>query len=144
MTITATRDAALINRIANSEGVREFVAADDRVMDWAPLVAHPFEETGAVVLTNGEDAIGAFVHTAPSVYQAHTIFAKTCRGRRAIDTARAMLKWMADHGATIVWGATPRANRKACLFNRLVGAKVLPTSDATDLIFEYRLDGLAR
>ncbi|WP_426262995.1 hypothetical protein [Sphingomonas sp. PWP1-2] len=144
MTITATRDAALINRIANSDGVREFVAADDRLMDWTPLIARPFEETGAVVLTNGADAVAAFTYTAPSIFQAHLLFAKTCRGRKAIDTARAMLKWMFDNGATIVWGAAPRANRKVGIFGRLIGGRVMPSSDATDIVFECRLDGLAR
>ncbi|QBM75887.1 hypothetical protein E2E30_08955 [Sphingomonas sp. AAP5] len=132
-----------INRIANSEGVREFIRPDGAAMDWAPLVSHSPAFTGTVLLSNGNDALAAFERTAPGVYQVHTLFADTCRGRLAIETGRAMLRWMFERGAQIVWGSTPRANRKACWFNRHLGARELPTSDATDIVFEIRRAGWA-
>jgi hypothetical protein len=135
--IARTDNIELINRIANSEAVRPFIRPDGEPMDFSPLEGKRVGETGVVVLTNGEDAIGLFEITADKIYQAHTLFAATCRGRKAIDTAREMLAWMFDHNVDVVWGSTPRSNRKAVMFNRLVGAQVIGGDDE-DLIFEYR------
>jgi hypothetical protein len=129
-----------INRIANSDGVREYIRPDGQAMDWAPIAERSPAITRTVVLSNGKDALAAFELTAPGIYQSHTLFAETCRGRRAIDTAKEMVSWMFDHGAEIVWGSTPRTNRKACWFNRQIGAKERPTSDQDDVIFEIRRD----
>lgn len=131
------RNPEIINRIANSEGVREFIRPDGEPMDFTPLADLPPTQTGAVVLSNGEDAVAVFEITAPGIYQSHTMFAKTCRGRKAIDTGREMVDWMFDHGADVVWGATPRWNRPACWFNRKIGAKVIG-GDEQDEIFEIR------
>lgn len=131
-------DLRLIHRIANSDGVREFIRPDGAPTDWSSLSDLTPSESRAIVLSNGHDAIGAFDQTAPGVYQSHTMFAASCRGRRAIDTGRAMVAWMFDHGADIVWGATPRTNRKACWFNRQLGAVETPTSDSEDAVFEIR------
>jgi hypothetical protein len=133
-----------INRIANSDGVREYIRPDGRQMDWTPLAERSPAITGVVLLSNGDDALAAFELTAPGIYQSHTLFSSTCRGRRAIDTAIEMVRWMFDHGAMAVWGSTPRTNRKAVWFNRQIGAVEQPTSDETDLIFEIRRDGWAR
>lgn len=130
-----------INRIANSDGVREYIRPDGQQMDWTPLAERSPAITRTVILSNGDDALAAFELTAPGIYQSHTLFAETCRGRRAIDTAIEMVRWMFDHGATVVWGSTPRSNRKACLFNRWIGASELPTSDEIDIVFEIRRDG---
>jgi hypothetical protein len=127
-----------INRIANSDGVREFIRQDGAKMDWTELVRTSPAITRTVLLSNGEDALAAFEFTAPGIYQSHTMFSRTCRGRRAIDTARDMVAWMFEHGAIAVWGSTPRTNRKACWFNRRIGARELATSDETDVIFEIR------
>lgn len=81
--------------------------------------------------------------TATGTYQSHTLFMPTCRGRRAIDIEIEMVRWMFSHGATCVWGATPRANRNAGLFNRWIGAVEQPTADETDIVFEIRRDGWA-
>ena len=138
MPIFPTHDPDLVNRIANSEAVRPYIRPDGGVMDWAPLVTRPITETGVVVLTDGVDALAAFEITAPGVYQSHTLFGQACRGRKAIDTAKAMVAWMFNHGASIVWGTTPRENRAARWFNRQIGARVLATSDETDEVFEIR------
>jgi hypothetical protein len=130
-----------INRIANSDGVREYIRPDGKPMDWTPIAERSPAITRTVVLSNGEDALAAFEWTATGTYQSHTLFMPTCRGRRAIDTAVEMVRWMFMHGATCVWGSTPRANRKACLFNRWIGAVELPTSDETDIVFVTDGDG---
>lgn len=131
-------DLNLIDRIANSEAVRPFIRPDGAKTDWSPLADLTPSESRAIILSNGTDAIGAFDQTAPGVYQSHTMFAATCRGRRAIDTGKAMVAWMFDHGADIVWGATPRTNQKACWFNRQLGAIETSASDRDDAVFEIR------
>lgn len=130
-------DITLINRIANDDSVRPFIRPDGQPMDFSALAGKRVTETGVVVLSNGEDALGLFEITAPGIYQVHTLFAKSCRGRRAIETAREMLAWMFSHGANTVWGSTPRFLRHVAMFNRLVGAKEIG-GDAEDAIFEYR------
>lgn len=127
-----------VNRIANSDGVRPFIRPDGEFMDWSDLVSLPSTQTGVVVLSNGEDAVAAFEMTAPGIFQSHTLFGETCRGRKAIDTGREMVAWMFEHGANVVWGSTPRDNAKARWFNRQIGAHPLPSSDEADEIFEIR------
>lgn len=133
-----------VNRIANSDAVRPFFRPDGEPVDLTPVVETPSTQSGCVVLSNGEDAVAIFELTAPRVYQSHTLFAETCRGRRAIDTAKEMVAWMFAHGADVVWGCTPRENRKACWFNRQIGAVSLPTSDDTHENFEIRKAGAPR
>ena len=131
-------DLNLIHRIANSDAVRPFIRPDGAPMDWTPLLRFSPAESRAIVLSNGHDALAAFEQTAPGIYQTHTMFAATCRGRRAIDTGRAMLAWMFERGAEMIWGSTPRVNRRACWFNRHLGASEMPTSDEEDIVFEIR------
>lgn len=136
--IIHTHDPDLVNRIANSDAVRPWFRPDGSPVDLTDAVAPPSTQTGVVALTNGEDAVALFEMTAPGVYQSHTLFDMSCRGRRAVDTGRAMVEWMFSHGADIVWGSTPRSNAKARWFNRQIGAVPLPTSDEEDEIFEIR------
>lgn len=130
-------DPSLLNKIANDAAVHPFVSTTGDPIDFSPIEGKRAGEIGGVILSNGEDAAALFEMTAVGVYQAHTLFGPTCRGRKAIDTAREMLGWMWEHNARIVWGATPRWNRAACLFNRLVGFKEIGGDDY-EAIFEYR------
>lgn len=138
MAVRRETDPEFVNRIANSDSVRPFIRPDGAFMDWSQVVALPSTQTGVVVLSNGEDAVAAFEMTAPGIFQSHTLFSETCRGRKAIETGREMVAWMFDHGADIVWGATPRDNAKARWFNRQIGAHPTPNSDDEDEIFEIR------
>lgn len=112
------RDAGLINRLANLSTVHPFIAYHGQPLDWS--AAFPAENTGVVVLSNGDDACAVFASTADRVWQGHTIFAPTCRGRRAIDAGKAIIAWMQPH-ADLIWGATPIENRAARWFNRQIG-----------------------
>lgn len=117
--IRRERDAELINRISNMEGVRSGVCYHERMMDWSPV----FEPaTGIVILSNGDDAVGVFEMTGEREWQIHTVFAPTCRGKKALQVAREMLDWMAKWGDAF-WGATPDSNRAAKWFNRQLGFK---------------------
>lgn len=136
-------DPHFVNRIANSDAVRPFIRPDGAEMDWSPAVAHRPSVSGIVVLSNGEDAVGVFEATAINLeerqqaFRMDTMFGETCRGRKAIDTGKAMLAWMFAHGATIIWGATPRINRAARWFNRQIGGRAVG-GDETHEIFEMR------
>jgi hypothetical protein len=100
--------------------VRPHICYHDRALDWSPAVEN------CIILSNGVDAVAAFEEgNLKGIYQAHTMFAPSCRGRLAIEAGRAMLKWMFDHGASGIWGATPMSNRAARWFNRQIGGSVV-------------------
>lgn len=109
----------LIDRVSNMDGVRSGICYHDRAMEWKD--AFPSQRSGIVVLSNGEDAVSVFVATGKRHWQAHTLFAPSCRGRDALRTGAAMLAWMQPH-ADAVWGATPIRNCAARWFNRQLGA----------------------
>lgn len=114
------RDATLINNVANLANVHPAIAYHGQPLDWS--AAFPAEDTGVVVLSNGDDACAVFASTAHRVWQGHTVFGPTCRGRRAIETGKAIIAWMRPH-ADLIWGATPIGNRAARWFNRQIGGR---------------------
>lgn len=128
-------DPQFVNRIANSDAVRLFIREDGGSTDWTAAVAERPSVSGVVFLSNGEDAVGVFEATAIAppfqAFQIHLLFAATCRGRRALDTFRDMLRWLAERGATTVWGAIPRTNRKAIWFGRALGFEAVGGDDET-------------
>lgn len=138
MTIRRETNPDLMRRIAESDAVMPFIGIADNRPDWEALATLRPVESGVVILSNGEDALALFTATADGIFQGHTMFAETCRGRRAIETGKDILAWMFDHGADVVWGSTPRENRKARWFNRQIGMRPLPTSDDEDENFEIR------
>jgi len=138
VTVFHTHDAELANRIVNQDGVREFFHVSGDPVDLTPAVEPRSGITGIIALTDGDDALALFEMTHDGVFQSHTLFGPTVRGRRAVDTGRAMVQYMFDHGAKVVWGATPRDNRKALWFNSAIGARRLPTTDDETVIYEIR------
>lgn len=131
------QNSEILNRIANDPAVLPFTRMDDQPWDFSPVEGKRLTELGGVMLSNGEDAVGVFIMTAPGLYQAHTLFGPTCRGRKAIEVAREMLAWLFAHNADMIWGKTPRWNKAACLFNRLVGAREFG-GDEFEAYFSYR------
>ncbi len=134
--IRREQDAELANRIANDPSVYGNVAYHGQPVDFTPAVR------GCVLLTNGEDAMAAFEQTEDRRWQSHTFFLPSCRGRRAIETAKEMLAWMKPY-ADVLWGATPLQNRAARWFNRQIGAVPIGTdeyeAEGPVEIFEVRL-----
>jgi len=135
--VRVERDVAFINKIANDADVRPFIRPDGEAMDFSAIEGKRNAEIGGVILSNGEDAVAIFEITAEDCFQAHTMFAPTCRGRKAIDAAKEMVAWMFAHGARIVWGATPHENKRAIMFNHLIGAREVARDD-THVIFEMK------
>lgn len=131
-----------VNSIANSDAVRPFIREDGEPTDWTAACRERPSTSGVVILSNGEDAVGVFEATAIvwpfQAFQTHILFGATCRGRRALDTYRDMLAWLAARGATLVWGSTPRANRACRWFCRQVGFTVSGGDDLHETL-EMRL-----
>lgn len=119
-----TFDARLINGIVN------------RNPDIAKAILHDpatgnFDASAAVgafrsiiLMDNRADAAAMFEWSSPTIWQAHTVFDHTHRGKLAIQTAKTMIRemftvWQAEE----IWGATPVDNRAAHFFNRKIGAQ---------------------
>lgn len=109
-------DASLINRIANDPECFGNVSYDGRAIDFAPYV------DDLVILSNGEDACQVFEQRAQGVWEVMTIFAPSCRGKRALETARAMRDWMAPY-VDVAFGWIPDRLRAAKWFYRQIGGK---------------------
>lgn len=132
------QNPTFINRIANSEGVKEFLRVDGGSMDFTPITEAPITQTGVVVLSNGEDAVGLFEITCDGVWQGHIAFAESCRGKRAIETGREMLDWMFEHNAEVIWGAVPRWNKPTIWFARAIGMRPTGNGDEDTEILEIK------
>ncbi|NYD88747.1 hypothetical protein [Sphingomonas melonis] len=112
-------DAGLINRIANDSAILpHFDLGRTGALDFTPCLMAPDDY---IVLSNGKDAAAMFEWSAPNVWEGHTMFLPSCRGRRAVETGKAMMAWMFEHGAEIIWGQTPTIYRHVRWFNRQVG-----------------------
>lgn len=120
--IHRTFDPALHNRIANDPVVRATFGV--HLTNPAPIM---FDELAArpeefILLTNGTDACALFESFGPSVWQGHSLFAPSHRGRAAIETGKAMMAWMfANTSARMITGATPINLKAARWFNRRIG-----------------------
>lgn len=119
-----TLDATLVNAIVNTSPA--IMAALHHDPAEGPWDAQPFVDCiySVILLDNREDAAGLFQWSAPDIWQVHTIFSHTCRGRRALETGCAMLRSIfTEWEAEMVWGHTPKDNRAAHWFNRQLGAE---------------------
>lgn len=125
-------DATVHNRIANHPAILpHFTMADpfnpSRV-DFSECAERPDHY---VLLHNGRgegdlraDAAMLFDWSAPDVWEMHTMFLPSCRGRRALDTAQDFGRIMFEEvGAFRLWGQTPVNNRAARWFNRQLGGR---------------------
>lgn len=119
--IRRERDPDLVARIA--ESVRDSICYHNQPMDWRYACER------CVILSNGEDAIGAFEEVAPRQFIGHTIFSPSCRGRRALETAKEMIAFIYPRWADVIHGATPIGNRAARWFNRQIGFKSVGFDD---------------
>lgn len=112
-------DAALHNSIFNLPEV--VIHFGGRPIDLAEVAAMP---DAYVMLHNGKDAASIMEWSGPRMWQVHTAFAPSCRGKDAVREGKAMLAFMFDElNARLIWGQTPTGNRQARMFNRLCGAK---------------------
>lgn len=115
--IRREHDAELVNRITNMPEVLPFISRHGNEIDWTPAVSH------CVILSNGEDAAMVLEQTAERDWQVNTIFAPTCRGKRAIETARAMKDFMVPDHADLIFGSIPGDYRHAMYFYHALGGE---------------------
>lgn len=112
-------DADLLNRIANDPAILpHFDLGRTGALDFTPCVLTPDDY---IILSNGSDACALFEWSAPNVWEGHTMFLPSCRGKRAVETGKAMMAWMFDHGADMIFGQTPLHLRHVRWFNRAIG-----------------------
>jgi hypothetical protein len=117
--IVRATDAALHNSIFNLWEVN--IHFGGAPIDFSEAVAIT---DGYVFLHNGRDAASIMEWSGPRMWQVHTGFAQSCRGKDAVREGKAMLAYMFDElNARLIWGQTPINNRRARMFNRLCGAK---------------------
>ena len=119
MIVRAT-DASLHNYIANHPEVKPTISYTEDYADFSELFEHP---DTYVLLSDGIGAASIFEWSAPGVWQGHSMFLPESRGKQGLAAGRAMIDWMFDYGARMIWGQTPLDNRAAKMFNRLIGAK---------------------
>lgn len=112
-------DAVLVNKIANHPSVLpHFDLGKTGALDFSECIANPADYA---IVSNGVDALGVFEWCAPGVWQTHTMFLPSCRGRRAVEEGKAICEWMFANLADMLWGQTPLLLRHVRWFNRQVG-----------------------
>jgi hypothetical protein len=124
-----TFDPSLHNYIANHPAVAPYLAHDPALgpLFFDNLVLEP---QFYALLHNGRDAAMIFEWSSPHVWQQHTMFLKSCRGKQAVVEAKKMLRHMFEvEGAVMIWGQTPLDNRAARMFNRWCGGKSVGFGD---------------
>ena len=121
-----TFDANVVNHIVNTNPkIMESIQYDPAE---GPFDLQPYCEAvfSCILMDNRKDAAAFFHWSSPQIWQAHTVFGTTCRGRAAINTAKDMLREMFTvWDAEQIWGQTPIDNRAAHWFNRQIGAEYL-------------------
>lgn len=121
-------DAELANRISNMPGVLTNGPYDQGAVDWSPVV------DSCHILSNGEDAIQVFEPKGRYIWEVMTIFAPTCRGKRALQTAYAMRDWMLPY-VDIAFGQVPDALPQAQWFYRKIGGVPQDSLEVGDAIY---------
>ena len=77
----------------------------------------------ALLHNETQDAASIFEFRGPGIWESHTMFLPSCRGRKGVIAAKMMMAEMFTiHDADILWGQTPVDNRAARLFNKWIGA----------------------
>lgn len=120
MIIKILEDAKVINEVANKPEVLPFIGPELESIDLSDCLNYP---SRYLFLTNEEQtAITLWDMYSPGVWEAHTMFTKECRGRKAIETGKAMLDYLHTiRPVLLVWGQTPVNNKPANWFNQQVG-----------------------
>jgi len=119
--ITRQRTPETINRIAANPEVRS--TYNIRINSFVPLdFTEMCKREDYIVLSNGIDAVSIFDQQTPVVFDGHSMFDETCRGKDALEIGQEMLDWMWNNTqALIITGKTPIENRRARFFNRKLG-----------------------
>lgn len=123
----------LIKKIAAHPSVAPFVGHYGMDFD----AAFPATRSGAVILTNGEDAAMVFELAADRLWQVCTMYQDTCRGKRAIETGLAMRAWMEPHADTI-FGTVPDSMPHAKRFYAALGGERVENVESDEHVWTPR------
>jgi hypothetical protein len=126
-------DAADINPVLNDPSVLPSISIPGITsLDIAPLLSNP---VNVLLMTEGGGII--FAQQEPGIYEVHTNFLPTHRGRHAIRASLAAYRWMfCRTDCMVLQTKVPAFNKGAELFCKIVGATrefdrkgVWPTAD---------------
>ena len=119
-------EPSLHNFIGNQAGVYGCIAPDPysgEPLDFTECADAPNEY---VLLSNGSDAASIFEWFGPGIYEGHTMFLPSCRGKEALQNGRAMVDFMFEElDAVMLWGQTPTHLPAARWFNRKLGFQLV-------------------
>lgn len=114
-------EASEINPILNDPGVFEAIKLPGIAigeMDVSAIVGNP---SNVLLMAQGGGII--FSQAEPGIYDVHTSFLESHRGRHAISASREAYRWMFTHtDCMILQTKVPSFNRAAENFCRMVGA----------------------
>lgn len=109
-----TRDADLVNSIANAPGVPEMLGVE--AFDFTEAL-----KLDSNIFLTAPGAVGIFEWSAPRIYQGHLIFSPSCKGRRAVRAAEQMRDFMFTNHADMLWGQPPVHLEGARKLLRMIG-----------------------
>ncbi len=119
------------DRASVSEGFRQFVADFGAI--GSPLDC---DAPGLVILSNGDDAAGAFKLIGAGGWQMWLEFDPSCADTAMIRATRDMFDWMfAQASARFLLGVSRLGDERAADFNRSIGAHSVWRGDGQE-VFE--------
>lgn len=120
--IGTIEDVYVINRIFTTPEVLSFHANN-------PELEYDFtralQEDNCIFLINDtNDAMSMWEPIPGNYYEGHSMFTNTCRGRRGLETGKAMMRFLYDElNVRKAIGHTPISNLAARKFSRMLGFK---------------------
>lgn len=116
-------EPTLLNRIANEPEVRQLAFIGMLYPNTELEYDFVFQDQRNVVLSDGSAFAAIFKWTSPGVYECHIMALAHARGAHMMRTARVMLDYMKEQGASLVWGQPSIYNKGAVCFIRRMGLK---------------------
>jgi hypothetical protein len=117
--VFATRDPILANSFANDPDILPFCGFPEGTtrVDVSDRISDP----DILFVTDGNSAMICFNQTVEG-WEFHSMFRRTCRGRKAIVAAQAMFAWLVRAvGPVTLLGTCPIENRAVRWFCRQLG-----------------------
>ena len=113
-------NASLLNAIANQPDVRSMIFVGLRHSE-EPLEFDQVADDPNNYVLEDHGFCAIFQWSAPGIYECHLISLKVARGKHAMEAGHAMLAYMKERGASMVWGRPSVYNRAAICYIRRMG-----------------------
>lgn len=116
----SVEDIEIINQIFNATEVAPFHNLNPELFyDFTDSVN---DEKFIYLLNDTNDAMSMWENKGDDLYEGHTMFLNTCRGKSAIKTGKEMMMFMKEElNITNVYGHTPISNLAARKFSKMIG-----------------------